>query len=304
MSTTPTQSPPMFFPPSFVQTEAAVCGSLVLTAYDQFNQWVAQGKPSQADFKWTPNGLGFQYSQLWGVVTILGFKNPEPFGFVAWDGTGNAFVAFRGTMTTADGVIDAEVKQTSYALASGFGNVQVGWYNVYTTISPALLGQLSQIGPVTRLFFAGHSMGSALSSLAVPDVATNSQIPPSSTVSYVQYNYASPRVGDPGFAAGMNFGVQAPTFRIVNTEDIVPDVPPPLTGTIVYQHVGTPVDFTAEYLTTDNNHSMANCYWFAINNPSQPQGPMPSSSSSSQRQIRTDGNVADFRPRAAAAKAR
>ncbi|SDY12978.1 lipase family protein [Nitrosomonas sp. Nm33] len=289
------QSLPMYFPSSFVQTEAAVCGSLVLTAYDQYNQWADQGYPSQADFNWTPEGLGFQYSQLWGIVTVLDFPNPEPFGFVAWDGNGSAFVVFRGTMTKADGIIDAEIDQTSYALASGFGNVQMGWYKVYTTISPSLLKQLGQIGTVTRLFFAGHSMGAALSSLAVPDVAINSQLPPSSNLSYVHYNFASPRVGDTGFAVGMNFSVQAPTFRIVNTEDIVPDVPPPLTGSTIYQHIGTPVDFTAEYSTTDDNHSMASCYWYAINNPTQPQGPMPSSSL--LHQIRVDGKASNFVPR-------
>lgn len=300
MSTTPTQSLPMYFPSQFELTEAAVCASLVLTAYDQFNQWTSQGNPSQADFSWTPNGLnGFTYSApLWGTVTFLGVKNPEPFGFVAWDGTGNAFVVFRGTMTTVDGIIDAEVDQVPYALASGFGNVQVGWNNVYSTISPSLLAQLGQIGAVSRLFFTGHSMGAALSSLAVPDVANNSGIPPGSSRTFVHYNFASPRVGDPGFASGMNFSAQTPTFRVVNTEDIVPDVPPPLTGSIVYQHIGTPVDFTAEYLTTDNNHSMMNCYWYAINNTTQPQGPMPVSLALA-RVIRVDGGAASYAPHAA-----
>lgn len=300
MSTTPSQSLPMYFPPQFEQTEAAVCASLVLTAYDQFNQWIDQGSPSQADFNWTPNGLGFSYSlPLWATVTIFGVDYPEPFGFVAWDGTGNAFVALRGTMTTADEIIDGEVDQTSYTLTSGFGNVQVGWNNVYTTLSPALLAQLAEIGTVSRLFFTGHSMGSALSSLAVPDVANNSTIPPNSDRSYVHYNFASPRVGDPGFAYAMNWSVQAPTFRVVNTEDLVPDAPPPLIGSTVYQHFGTPVDFTAEYLTTDGNHSMADCYWYAINNYAQPQGPV-STSLAFNRLVRIDGGVASYAPRAQA----
>ncbi len=289
----------MYFPPSFVMTEAAVCASQVLTAYDQYNQWQAQGCPAQADFQWTPNGLGFTYSAaLWTDVVILGFNNYEPIGFVSWDGTGNAFIVFRGTMTHADQIIDAEVDQTSYALASGFGNVQRGWYEVYTAVSPAVLAQLGQIGPVSRLFFTGHSMGSALSSLAVPDVATNSSIPPTSERTYVQYNFASPRVGDTGFANGMNFSVAAPTFRVVNTEDIVPDVPPPLTGSLVYQHIGTPVDFTAEYLTTIDNHSMASCYWYAINNPTQPQGPMPTQTAQVARlPVRIEPSVTNYAPR-------
>jgi hypothetical protein len=31
---------------------------------------------------------------------------------------------------------------------------------------------------------------------------------------------------------------------------------------------------TAQYLSIDGNHSMANCYAFAINNPTQPQEPV------------------------------
>lgn len=298
MSTASPQSLPMYFPPDFILTEAAVCASQVLTAYDQYNQWLAQNSPSQQDFHWTPNGLGFSYSApLWATVTItvLGhtFDYPEPFGFVSWDGTGNAFVVFRGTMSKADAVIDAEVDQTPYALAPGFGNVQIGWNNVYTSASPALLAQLASIGAVSRLFFTGHSMGSALSTLAVPDVATNSSIQPGSSRSYVHYNFASPRVGDVAFAQAMNGGA-VPTFRVVNTEDLVPDVPPPLLGSTVYQHIGTPVDFTAEYLTTDGNHSMADCYWYAINHVTQPQGPV--SAASFAQPARSDGKVASFLP--------
>lgn len=299
MNTTAPQSLPMYFPPDFNLGEAAICASQVLTAYDQYNQWRAQNYPSQSGFLWKPNGLGFSYSApLWAdvTVTILGhvFNYPEPFGFVAWDGTGNAFVVFRGTMSKADALIDAEVEQTAYALAAGFGNVQVGWNNVYTTISPSLLAELAKIGTVSRLFFTGHSMGSALSTLAIPDVSSNSSVKPGSDLNYAHYNFASPRVGDTGFAQAMNSNPAIPTFRVVNTEDIVPDAPLPLMGSTVYQHIGTPVDFTAEYLTTDGNHSMADCYWYAINNVTQPQGPL--SSATLMQQVRFDGVVASFTP--------
>ncbi|GLQ51897.1 lipase family protein [Dyella flava] len=275
--TTAPSSLPMYFPPGFSQTEASACAALVLTAYDQFNQWKNQGYPEQSSFTWKPNGPTLNYSAaIWGTITIYGYSYPEPFGFVAWDGHGNAFVVFRGTMTYIDGIVDAEIDQAPYTFTPGFGNVQTGWNGVYATMRAALLAQLGKIGTVSRLLITGHSMGSAYSSLAVPDIAKNSSVPPGGSRSYVHYNFASPRVGDTGFAAGMNWNAQATTFRIVNTEDIVPAVPPPLTGSMVYQHVGTPVDFTAEYLTTDGNHSMANCYSYAINNYQQPQGPIPS----------------------------
>jgi hypothetical protein len=300
MSMTSPQTLPMYFPTDFVLEEAVTCASLVLAAYDQYNQWVAQGSPAQANFSWTPDLPGLSHGDaLWGTVSLPVFgEYPEPFGFVAWDGGGNAFIVLRGTMSKADAIIDAEVDQTPYTLAPGFGNVQVGWNKVYATISPALLGQIGQLGTVNRLFFTGHSMGSALSTLAVPDVANNSAIKPGNGRSYVQYNFASPSVGDHGFADAMNWNSQTPTFRVVNTEDVVPDVP--TAADILsspYQHIGTPVDFTAAYFTVDGNHSMADCYWYAINHTDAPQGPVPMATLT--KPARFDGVVSAAAPRTA-----
>jgi triacylglycerol lipase len=73
-----------------------------------------------------------------------------------------------------------------------------------------------------------------------------------------------------------------PSFRIVNTEDVVPGVPFAVTddifATYLYKHAGTPVDFTATYDSTGNNHSMLDCYLYAVNHPAQPEGPLPTGS--------------------------
>jgi triacylglycerol lipase len=53
-------------------------------------------------------------------------------------------------------------------------------------------------------------------------------------------------------------GNGVPTFRVVSTEDIVPDASPPVIGTTLYKHIGTPVDFTAQYGSYDANHSLLN----------------------------------------------
>jgi triacylglycerol lipase len=294
MNAAPAKSLPMYFPPGFVQAEASLCASLVLTAYDQYAQWQSQNYPSPSQFRWVPdNSSTFNYSHpIWGTIKISWLAIDEPFGFVAWDGSGNAYIVFRGTLSAADALVDAEIDQATYAMVSGFGNVQTGWNSVYATMSASLLGALNQVGAISRLFFTGHSMGSAYSTLAVPDVANNSQVPPGTNRAYIHYNFASPRVGDPTFAGGMNWSVQTPTFRIVNTEDVVPDVPPPETGSIVYQHVGTPVDFTVQYLSIDGNHSMKNCYSYAINNPTQPQGVVTGLTlTEARRLVRMDGSV-------------
>lgn len=282
------QSLPMYFPSSFVLADAVTCGSLVLCAYDQFNQWSAAGYPSQSDFQWTPNLDGFTFGPpLWANFVALYLSNWEPVGFLAWDGNGNAYVVFRGTMTKADAYADAELKQTSYDLVPSYGYVQEGWYKAYGTVREAVLTQIGQLNSLSTLYFTGHSMGSAFSTLAAADAGYNSSTWNTATANYLHYNFASPRVGDPTFSNAMDFLSGITTFRVVNTEDLVPDVPPPAsdTGTF-YEHIGTPIDFTGQYLSVDGNHSMADCYWYAINNPDQPQGPV---SSSLTRVIRQDG---------------
>ena len=113
--------------------------------------------------------------------------------------------------------------------------------------------------------------------LAVPDVMTNSGMS-ASGAPIRHYNFASPRTGDAAFATAVDAMTCVPTFRIVNTEDVVPDVPLAVTDdlfdTYDYKHVGTPVDFTAQYDSIGGNYSMLNSYLYAVSHPAQPEGPI------------------------------
>ena len=60
------------------------------------------------------------------------------------------------------------------------------------------------------------------------------------------------------------------TYRVVNDSDLVPEVPPGVTDSWVYQHLGLAVTFTASYSSFAGDHSMADCYLYAINNPDAP----------------------------------
>lgn len=274
-NTTPRFSLPMYFPSTFVLDNAVLFAQLVNTAYDQFNQWSSENYPTPQNFQWTPHGpSGMTYSTpLWADVP-MGLNFSEPFGFLAWDSNGNYYLALRGSMTSADFYNDAKIDQTPYTLVPNYGNVHIGFNDIYTTLSPTLLALLnSHVGNMTNLFITAHSLGSGLSTLAVPDIVVNSGLASSKTNIY-HYNFASPRVGDPQFAYMTN-ELTVPTFRIVNTEDVVPDGPLAVQGSsTIYKHVGTPVDFTAQYDSIDGNHSMLNCYAYAINNPNQPEGPI------------------------------
>jgi triacylglycerol lipase len=242
---------------------------------DQYNQFAKQGYPKPPDFQWTFNGP----SSITGTLAIWWIQHniaSEPIGFVGWDGNDGVYVVFRGTMTDADKAADADFGQTPYDLVPNFGNVDKGYYGIYTNLSlptassgeTTLLAELASFSLINTLYVTGHSLGAGLSTLAVPDIITNATLNKSSGFQMVHYNFGSPRVGDPTFANAMNFQTGVATLRVVNTEDVVPDAPTPTsaTGPMLYEHVGYPVDFTANYGSVDNNHSMANGYAYAVAN--------------------------------------
>jgi triacylglycerol lipase len=286
MSVQPGQTPPIVQPKIFDLATAQLCATLTDSAYDQFAQWANQNYPLPASFRWVPNGpSNLKYSPaLWGNAVVLGTSNWEPFGFVASDSRSNVYVAYRGTMTKADEWNDADISQVTYSLVTNpsFGYVASGFYSIYTT---ALSSQHPSLRDVTlesingfkagAVYLTGHSLGAAMCTLVVPDAAYNLALLPIRGV--LLYNFASPRVGDPTFADSMNNKVvkKVPSwlFRVVNTEDAVPAVPPAVSVNY-YEHVGTPVSFTAQYGTTLGNHSIDDCYIYAINHPDAPQGPV------------------------------
>ena len=291
---TPSQSLPIYFPPvPWSLDDAVICSALVNAAYDMYQQWVAQeSPPDPSKFSWTkptgpivPNGPTLNYvGPMWGVANMIEYQYPEPFAFMAWDSHGKTYVAFRGSETAADFWEDAAVKQVSYdPIVPGFGLVHDGFHDVYTSSRsrngsvPALrstiqatLENLSYTPTV--LYVSGHSLGAGLSTLCVPDVARNCTIGKRG-IPMFHYSLASPRVGDPTFAYNYNFQIPVTTFRIANTEDLVPDGPPAVSEWY-YEHVGTPVGFTTQYDSTGGNHDHLNCYFYALTHPDQPQGPI------------------------------
>jgi hypothetical protein len=274
---------PMYFPPSIFDLDLAVtCAKIVDTAYAMETQWKDQGKPKEKKFEWQPPDDGFDYSApIWGESEIFAFlERKEPFGFTARCGA-QVFLAFRGTATQADDVEDLEIRQVDYDVPglAGFGKVQKGFSEIYSSMRETVLAALGT--PPSRpgqVVVTGHSMGSALSTLAFPDLLTNSgyRVP---EWDVVQYNLASPRLGDVGFAASYD-GLAAAqgwknalTYRIVNVEDLVPETPPAELRDASYQHVGIAVDFSAQYGGVLANHSNHDTYLYALEHPDAPIDP-------------------------------
>ena len=99
------------------------------------------------------------------------------------------------------------------------GTVHEGFKKVFDPLWAEIAPRLDALD--SPLFYAGHSLGGAVATLAA------STRPPRAT-----YTYGSPLVGDTTFATSC---AGTPMFRIVNDRDEVPTVPPADLG---FCHVG------------------------------------------------------------------
>ena len=149
------------------------------------------------------------------------FDTDVPIAFVATSGDA-IYVVFRGTKTISEWISDAEFSQVPYAPVSDGGKTENGFSAIYASIGSAIVAEvdaLAQSATYTTLYVTGHSLGAALATMAAPDLARATRF-----ASPVLYNFASPRTGDPTFAALVD---ELPTsWRIVNSNDEVPRLPP------------------------------------------------------------------------------
>jgi len=130
-------------------------------------------------------------------------------------------VAFRGSKTIDNWIIDAEFAQTNYTPVAG-ALVHDGFYSAYqqvsATITPAVLKLQAQY-PELPVISTGHSLGGALSLLNAAGLVQ-------ANVKNVEiWNYGQPRVGNKVFSKYLN-GIIGTIYRVVNMADIVPNIPP------------------------------------------------------------------------------
>lgn len=289
------RSPPMppllkHIPQGFSIEIANELANLIVAAYGQFT--TSDGGTR----KWS---LSRPYELIAPFSARLAFRDTETFGFVARrSDTGDVYVVFRGTETPEDWLVNVAVSQVAQQHA--WGLVEHGFASVYNQCSSTILDAIRKVSP-QRVIVTGHSLGGALATLGASDIrAALGQAP-------VVYTFASPRLGDPTFAERYN--AECPdTWRVVNTEDLITNVPPstsamevrqqgfldsllhildrlPLLSSWVqhrlgwtkawrsddvYEHIGTPVSFTRNSGTIMDNHGMAT-YLAAIGAP-RPMG--------------------------------
>lgn len=166
------------------------------------------------------------------------------YGFVADHiKSGRRFIVFRGTLQPNEWLRNLQVRQRPYPEdASGSpsnANVHRGFLQIFGSLELAWEGQrtpfataLPKLITGREATFIGHSLGGALATLAGVDAARRA---PEDAERLRLVTFASPRVGDQGFAIlAQSIGR---IDRVCNVVDLVPAVPPS-TRRAPYTHVG------------------------------------------------------------------
>jgi triacylglycerol lipase len=154
-------------------------------------------------------------------------------------------MVFRGTQQPAEWVRNVQAGQRSYPAGTrdrdAGAHVHAGFWKIFESLqldsgsgSTSFEAALPSLVAGRDTVFVGHSLGSALATLAGVEASRRS---PESAARLRIVTLASPRVGDAGFAA---FASKVGRIdRVCNLVDVVTAVPPS-TPRITYVHVGTP----------------------------------------------------------------
>jgi triacylglycerol lipase len=255
----------MYFPANFDLARSVELARLVVQAYDQLDSFQKGSRWMPTDgytlieelVQKSPAGApGKTHTQFDTDLRLLKkarFTKDTiiPIGFIAQKDS-SVYVVFRGTVTIAEWVRNLNVRLSNYPRA-GYGKVHEGFLETYSVIHDRLLEVLADKSSRRKLFIAGHSVGAALATLALPEIeATTGFRAPT------MYTFGSPRVGDNQFCTSFDRMFATRSFRIVNTSDMIVSLPlpVPIIGIIggYFSHVDTPVDFTVQEDALEKNH--------------------------------------------------
>lgn len=245
----------------FQSKRAMELANLVQRAYEQYNHHVSQNKwePEQtrklmgsttydSDLAHPSNEGKVDYEVL-ATFTFSEFKLLDfisdsfklkqlPFGFIVKreieSQIPGIFVVFRGTLTQPEWFENIEFKQVPFLGLEEMGQVSQGFHDIYThqnsegnSIQNLVTETLERCPSNSQVFCTGHSLGAALAILATAHIAKQTAFKKP-----ILYSFASPRVGNELFAThfdqAYDTGLQLEAYRIANSEDLVPTLPPPV----------------------------------------------------------------------------
>jgi hypothetical protein len=169
--------------------------------------------------------------------------------------TNTILIFFSGTRYITEWYDNFNFQQSSTTfLNNSAALIHTGFNTIYSSFRDALINRiynLLKVNPNQTIVCSGHSLGGALATVCYADIFINNL-----TSNVTLYSFASPRVGNIDFVNIVN--KKGNSYRIVNTEDIVPILILPIMGrNIIYEHIGNEVPFTLNLGDYDPNHTDA-----------------------------------------------
>ena len=172
----------------------------------------------------TPNTIDAKVKGEWGFATVNHYMTPtgaleDTQAFVAIR-SDMVLIAFRGT--EPGNIKDWLSDKNAVLVPSTTGHLHNGFLQAYNSVGSRIVNDLRSSPDASGkpLWFTGHSLGAALSTIMAASCANVGL----SIAGH--YNFGSPRVGDSSFVNFYNERCASVTFRFVNNNDIVPRVPP------------------------------------------------------------------------------
>jgi len=170
-------------------------------------------------------------------------------------GRGFALLVFRGTLGADDWLSDLDCPPIPW---QGGGRVHQGFSRQLERVWDEVRESLAALD--VPVFYAGHSLGAALATLAAAVRLVEGGAPPAAL-----YTFGSPRVGTADFAR--SFPASFLHCRVVNDRDVVAKVPPRRLSDAVfgnaYRHVGALLRLRDGALERDDEDDDEPPHWFA-----------------------------------------
>lgn len=177
-------------------------------------------------------------------------------------------IAFSGTKYLSEWIDDANFTQTNPSFYND-KNIYIhsGFYSMYNSMRNELFETLNKIITKENTTFVsiGHSLGGCLAAICYVDILKNlNTLPKNDSINTYLYTFASPRVGNIDFANYINENNYTLSnnkrniaFRVLNTEDIIPQAIFPIINNYMYENYNNLIFFTKNLRDNNLNHGKA-----------------------------------------------
>ena len=166
-----------------------------------------------------------------------------------------AIMSFTGTMYYSELGDDFDFTQGIPTVITTDPSIMVEnkHYKIYESLYLQFQNDIKNLPSETTLIVTGHSLGGSLSGICYLDLILNLSKITNNKIYKALYTFGAPRVGNVNFANIIN--TDPNTFRITNTEDIIPYLPFPLFKDKLYEHFdGKEIAFSMNLGSYGKNH--------------------------------------------------